>query len=160
MVVVIADAGPVIALAKIKRLHLLVDLFSELLITQAVADECLCNQTDDSILINQAIDVGWLKCVDNPVFQQALPRSLGLGEQSSIEYALQSKSNTLLILDDALARKHALRKQLVIVGTAAVLFAAQRKALIADAETVIGELNQVGYRISTIVVSQLKSTMK
>jgi len=58
---------------------------------------------------------------------------LGLGEQSSIEYALQSDSNTWLILDDALARKHALRKQLLIVGSAAVLFTAQRKALITDA---------------------------
>jgi predicted nucleic acid-binding protein len=84
---------------------------------------------------------------------------LGLGEQSSIEYALQSDSNTLLILDDALARKQALRKQLLIVGTAAVLFTAQRKALITDAEAVIAELNQVGYRISTAVVAQLKNTM-
>jgi predicted nucleic acid-binding protein len=84
---------------------------------------------------------------------------LGLGEQSCIEYALQSDSNTLLILDDALARKQALRKQLLIVGTAAVLFTAQRKALITDAEAVIAELNQVGYRISTAVVAQLKNTL-
>jgi predicted nucleic acid-binding protein len=84
---------------------------------------------------------------------------LGLGEQSSIEYALQSDSNTLLILDDALARKQALRKQLLIVGTAAVLFTAQRKASITDAEAVIAELNQVGYRISNAVVAQLKNTM-
>ena len=159
MVVVIADAGPLIALAKIKHLHLLEDLFSEILITQAVADECLNVQSNDAVLIKQALDAGWLKCVANPLFQHVLSRSLGLGEQSSIEYALQSDSNTLLILDDALARKHALRKQLLIVGTAAVLFAAQRKALITDAEAVIAELNQVGYRISTAVVSQLKNTM-
>jgi predicted nucleic acid-binding protein len=62
----------------------------------------------------------------------------------------------LLILDDALARKQALRKQLIIVGTAALLFAAQRKALIADAEALIADLNQVGYRISPEVVKQLK----
>ncbi len=160
MVVVIADAGPLIALAKIKHLHLLESLFSEILITQAVTDECLCAQSDDTILIKQALDSGWLKCVDNTVFKHALSRSLGMGEQSSIEYALQSDCNTLLILDDALARKHALRKQLVIVGTASVLFTSQRKALITDAETVIAELNQVGYRISTSVVSQLKKSIK
>ena len=39
------------------------------------------------------------------------------------------------------------------------LDAYQRKALITDAEAVIAELNQVGYRISTAVVAQLKNTM-
>jgi predicted nucleic acid-binding protein len=56
-------------------------------------------------------------------------------------------------MDDALARKQALRKQLIIVGTAALLFDAQRKGLIADAETLIAELNQVGYRISAAVIA-------
>ena len=157
MAVVIADAGSLIGLAKINRLHLLPVLFAEIVITQAVADECLRSQSADAILIKQALDSGWLRCVDNPIFKHPLSRSLGLGEQSSIEYVLQTDSNTLLILDDALARKQALRKQLVIVGTAALLFAAQRKALIADAEVVIAELNQVGYRISAAVVTQLKS---
>lgn len=157
MAVVIADAGPLIALAKINRLHLLPALFSEVLITQAVTDECLRGQSADAVLIKQALASGWLQRVDNPVFKHPLSRSLGLGEQSSIEYALQTDSNTLLILDDALARKQALRKQLVVVGTAALLFAAQRKALIADAEALITELNRVGYRISAAVVAQLKN---
>jgi len=82
---------------------------------------------------------------------------LGLGEQSSIEYALQTDGNTLLILDDGLARKQALRKQLVTVGTAALLLAVQRKNLIADAEDVIAELNKAGYRISAEVDAQLKN---
>ena len=80
MVVVIADAGPLIALAKIKHLHLLEDLFSEILITQSVADECLNVQSNDAVLIKQALDAGWLKCVANPLFQHALSRSLGSGE--------------------------------------------------------------------------------
>jgi predicted nucleic acid-binding protein len=36
------------------------------------------------------------------------------------------------------------------------LFAAQRNGLIADAEVLIAELNQVGYRISTAMIAQLK----
>jgi predicted nucleic acid-binding protein len=157
MAVVIADAGPLIALAKISQLNLLPALFTEVLITQAVADECLRGQSSDAVLIKQALDSGWLQCVANPIFKHPLSRSLGLGEQSSIEYALQADGNTLLILDDGLARKQALRKQLDIVGTAALLFAAQRKTLIADAEAVIAELNQIGYRISAKVVAQLKN---
>lgn len=103
------------------------------------------------------MESGWLKCVDNPIFKHPLSRSLGLGEQSSIEYALQTNAQTLLILDDALARKQVLCRGLSIVGTAALLFTAQRKELIADAEALIAELNQVGYRISAAVVDQLKN---
>ena len=138
MAVVIADAGPLIALAKISQLHLLPALFTK-------------------VLIKQALESGWLECVDNPVFTHPLSRSLGLGEQTSIEYALQTDNKTLLVMDDALARKQALCKQLNIVGTAALLFAAQRKGLLADAETLIAELNQVGYRISAAVIAQLKN---
>jgi predicted nucleic acid-binding protein len=159
MGVVIADAGPLIALSKIKHLHILKDLFSEILLTQAVADECLRVKSDDAVLIEQAITLGWLKCVDNPDFRHVLSSSLGLGELSSIEYALQNKENTLLILDDALARKQAIRKELTIIGTAAIVFTAQRKGLISDAEAIISQLNQVGYRISSAVVSQIKTSL-
>lgn len=159
MAVIIADAGPLIALAKVDQLELLPRLFPSITITQAVADECLRNHSKDGLLIEQALDTGWLQCLANPEFKHGLSRSLGPGEQSSIELALQLPSKTLLILDDGLARKQALRKQLEIVGTAALLFAAQRKGLIVDAETVIAQLNSTGYRISADVVAQLKNGM-
>jgi predicted nucleic acid-binding protein len=159
MAVVIADAGPLIAMAKINRLELLPALFSTVQITKAVVDECLLRQSSDADLIKEALQAGWLQCVDNPIFKHPLSRSLGLGEQSSIEYALQETDKTLLIMDDALARKQALRLHLVVVGTAAVLFIAQRKGLIMNAEMLITELNQVGYRISADVVAQLKQQL-
>lgn len=155
MAIVIANAGPLIALAKINQLQLLPSLFGKVVMTQSVADECLRGQSADALLIEQALTSEWLQCVDNPDFKHPLSRSLGLGEQSSIAYALQSNGNALLILDDALARKQALRKQLLIVGTAALLFAAQRKTLIPDAEALIAELRQMGYRISDAVIAQL-----
>jgi predicted nucleic acid-binding protein len=160
MAVVIADAGPLIALAKINQLELLPALFSTVLITQAVADECLFSPSSDADLIAAALQVGWLQRVDNPISKHSLSRSLGLGEQTSIEYALQADSKTLLIMDDALARKQALRLHLPLVGTAAVLFTAQRKTLITNAELLIAELNQVGYRISADVVAQLKQQLR
>lgn len=159
MAVIIADAGPLIALAKVDQLQLLAKLFPSVTITQAVADECLRTRSQDSLLIGQALNAGWLQCVANPEFKHGLSRSLGLGEQTSIEFALQTAAKTLLILDDGLARKQALRKQLDIVGTGALLFAAQRKGLIADAEQVVGQLNQIGYRISASVVRQLQAQL-
>jgi predicted nucleic acid-binding protein len=159
VVIVIADAGPLIALAKIDQLQLLAKLFSKVTITQSVADECLRNPTADSLLIKQALADSWLQSVANPVFKHPLSRSLGIGEQSSIELALQSSNKTLLILDDFLARKQALHNQLDMIGSAAILFAAQNKGFIDDAERVIAQLNHIGYRISAEVVKQLKNGM-
>ncbi len=156
MVVVIADAGPLIGLAKIQQLDLLKDLFVNVLITRAVAEECLRCSSLDAVLIRQAIDAGWLQNVADPVLQHGLSKSLGLGEQTSIELALSISEKTVLVIDDALARKQAMRKKLTIVGTAAVIFAAQRKGLIVDAEVLIDQLRAVGYRISVDVVEQLK----
>jgi predicted nucleic acid-binding protein len=159
MAVVIADASPLIALAKINQLEILPTLFSTIQITKAVTDECLLRQSIDAERIANALQAGWLQCIDNPILKHQLSRSLGLGEQTSIEYALQADSKTLLIMDDALARKQALRLNLSLIGTAAVLFMAQRKGLIASAEDLITELNQVGYRISAQVVTQLKQRL-
>lgn len=158
MAIIIADAGPLIALAKVNQLQLLPRLFPCITITQAVIDECLRSRSADGLLIQQALEAGWLQCVANPKFKNGLSRSLGSGEQSSIELALQTSTKSLLILDDGLARKQALRKQLDIVGTAALLFTAQHKGFIVDAETVITQLNQVGYRISAGVVEKLKES--
>jgi predicted nucleic acid-binding protein len=80
MVVVIADAGPIIALAKINQLHLLAALFPTVTITQAVADECLRRQSADARLIKQALETGWLQCVVNANLKHNLSKSLGAGE--------------------------------------------------------------------------------
>ena len=110
---------------------------THVLITRAVADECLGCSSSDAVLIRQAIDAGWLECVADPVLQHGLSKSLGVGEQTSLELALSMSDKAVLVIDDALARKQAMRKKLTIVGTAAVIFAAQRKGLIADAEVLI-----------------------
>lgn len=105
-----------------------------------IADECLRRPSTDAERIANALQAGWLQCVDNPMPKHQLSRSLGIGEQTNIEYALQSDSKTLLILDHALVRKQALRFNLSLIGTAAVLFMAQRKGLISN--QVVEQLKQ------------------
>jgi predicted nucleic acid-binding protein len=88
MAVVIADAGPLIALAKMNQLDLLHGLFSTVLMTEAVAEECLRRPATDAERMTYALQASWLQLVDNPIPKYPLSRSLGLGEQTSIEYAL------------------------------------------------------------------------
>ena len=159
MAVVIADAGPIIAFAKINQLNLLQQLFSNISITESVRSEVLASHSKDAVLIQSAIDEGWVQCVADPKLNTVASRSLGLGEKTAIEYALQSKDDVLLIMDDALARKKALHYQLKIVGTAMLIYTAERKQLITHADTLIEDLRQKGYRISSQVINSVKSQL-
>jgi predicted nucleic acid-binding protein len=156
MAVIIADAGPLIALAKINQLDLLQQLFSEVLLTESVKKEVLALQSNDALLIKEAIDNGWLKCVADPTLKTMVSRSLGLGEKTAIEFALQVQEDALLIMDDLLARKIALRHQLNIVGTAMLIYSAENKQLISNADELIEELRLKKYRISQHVIESIK----
>jgi len=159
MAVVIADAGPLIAFAKINQLNLLQQLFSKVSITESIKAEVLVARSNDAVLIQGAIDKGWLQCVVDPELNTVSSKSLGLGEKTAIEYALQSQDDVLLIMDDALARKKALRYQLNIVGTAMLIYTAERKQLITNADTLIEDLRKKGYRISNQVIDSVKSQL-
>jgi predicted nucleic acid-binding protein len=101
MAVVIADAGPLIAFAKIGQLDILQKLFSQVMLTESVKTEILIANSAECELIRSAIKEGWLNCVEDPKLNTVFSRSLGMGEKTAIEYALQSPSDALLILDDA-----------------------------------------------------------
>jgi len=157
MATIIADAGPLIAFAKINQLSLLQQLFSNISMTESIRSEVLMAHSKDAALIQGAIEAGWLQCVCDPELNTVASRSLGLGEKTAIEYALQSQDDVLLIMDDALARKKALRYQLNIVGTAMLIYTAEKKHFISNADEYIEELRQKGYRISKQVIISVKA---
>lgn len=157
MAIIIADAGPFIALAKIGRLTLLQQLFTQVVITQTIKDEVLGTPSHDAHLITDALAEGWLQCVPDPKLETVVSRSLGLGEKTAIEYALQSKQEVLLLMDDTLARKKALHHQLNIVGTCMLIYTAENKKLITNADALIAEMQQKGYRISAQVITLVKA---
>ena len=157
MAIVIADAGPLIAFAKINQLNLLEQIFSVVSITKSIKQEVLASKSNDALLIQAAIDQGWLQCIDDPEFKRLTSRSLGAGEKTAIEYALQFKGKVLLIMDDALARKIAMRYQLNIVGTAMLIYTGEKQQLINNADGLIEELRMKNYRISDSVIAMVKA---
>ena len=155
MAVVVSDAGPLIALAGIDSLFIPRHLFSRLLIPEAVWLECREKPGEDRRRIEQAADEGWLDVVSVAV-RQPFPRSLGRGEVESIQLALESRP-ALLIMDDRLARREAMRRGLDYIGTARVLHLAEQRSLIDDAEGRLQRMAENGYRISTPLLKQLKA---
>ena len=119
---VVSNSSPLIAFAAIEQLNLFPALFESVLIPQAVALEIAPSIPTLPI---------WLR-VENlrmPVPAAVLRRSLGDGEREALALAVEIQAERIL-LDDRPARRVALELGLLVTGTAGVLLAAKRHALI------------------------------
>ena len=155
--IVIADAGPLIALSKIDCLTILKSLFSKVYVVESVINECFAKSDLSKQRIELAINDQWLiKCSPNRP-EVNLSKSLGQGETDSIYFALNDVKHALLILDDRLARRYALKNGLNIVGTVRVLVLAEKQGLINSAEECVKEMIETGYRVSLDLLFKIQS---
>jgi predicted nucleic acid-binding protein len=155
--IVIADAGPLIAFASIDALCVLQNLFSEISVAESVKGECMRKPGIDSQRIETAIDEGLLVIIPPGAITEPLSPGLGAGESDSIRYALESPDESLLIVDDRLARRIALKQGINIVGTVRILDLAEQRGLIKNAEQCIAEMAAIGYRVSVELLTQIRS---
>lgn len=154
MKIVIADAGPIIALSRIDRLQLLQQLFQTVVITETIRDEILVN--DHSLgkeVIEKAINSQWISIqkVNLKTWQPINP-GVDAGESSAIYLATQAPESTLLIMDDQAGRAEARYQKLAVIGTAAVIGMAKEQGLIDSAKTVLHELRDAGYYIGDVII--------
>lgn len=164
--IIIADAGPLIALAGVNKLEILRELFSITWITTSVKEECTAKTGKDTAQIISALSEGWLR--EKNRFRLTSPPkklsgSLGQGEVDTIEWArelTQQKAASLIILDDRLARKYALELGLNFIGTVRLLDIAEQKGLIDNAESLIEKISSNGYRISTEILKVIRANNK
>ncbi|WP_456414922.1 DUF3368 domain-containing protein [Thiolapillus sp.] len=154
--VVIADSGPLIALAGVGQLGLLQKLFGEVLVPEAVRDECLAKPGNDMERIEAAMAAGWLVVSAGISFSKSLSPSLGTGENDAILLAMEDAGNRLLIVDDRLARRYALRQGLPIVGTVRLLYVAEARGLISSAEQCVAAMAEAGYRVSVDLLEKVR----
>lgn len=150
--VVVADAGPLIGLARIGELELLRDLYSTVLIPPAVLQELeVGSARPGAILLRAALRVGWLstRALRNPAEKTALS-PLDVGEDEAIRLAVELGSRLhFLLLDDRRARRVALLRGLPVVGTAGVLLVAKERGRLSELSPVLDALERAGYRLST-----------
>lgn len=154
--IVIADAGPLIAFAGIDQLGLLRKLLAEVCILETVRDECLAKPGSDAERIKAAIAKAWLVVETLPEPSRPLSPSLGIGESDSIRLAMEQPENSLLIMDDRLARRYALKQGLQLIGTVRLLDLAEQHGMIASAEQCIQDMAEFGYRISIELLKKLR----
>ncbi|MCC7464394.1 MAG: DUF3368 domain-containing protein [Gammaproteobacteria bacterium] len=157
--VVIADAGPLIALARIDSLSLLRGLFGRVCITAAVRDEILpaASSFPDAALLARTLAEGWIEVVDTPQGEwKPLNPGVDAGEASAIHAACvwrDAGDAVLLVMDDRAGRLEAKAQRIELIGTAAVIGLAKAEGLIEAARPLLERLAQSGYFIGPSVIA-------
>lgn len=159
--VVIADAGPLIALARIDSLALLRGLFKRVCITATVRDEILpaASSFPDSGLLARTLTEGWIEVVDAPQHEwKPLNPGVDAGEASAIHTACvwrDAGDAVLLVMDDRAGRLEAKAQRIEMIGTAAVVGLAKAEGLIPAARPLLERLAQSGYFIGPSVIAAI-----
>ena len=156
---IVADAGPLIALARIGQIELLRRIYGEVLIPSAVLDElALSSGRPGAIVLEDAVKSGWIlkQCATLKAAVAELTPFLGRGEAEAIVLAKQEHPQFLLI-DDAKGRAAARRQDIPTVGVAGVLLAAKALGEIDAVKPILDDLSNVGYRLSAWLISEIRS---
>lgn len=136
---IVANAGPLIHLARINKLNLINALFKEIYIPETVKTETVDKGKTqgyvDAITIEKAISSGWIKVVKTKPNAEKLAEETNIsnGEAEAILLAKQMNTTKLLI-DDARARKIAQSLGLKPHGTIYILKLALVKKIISKKE--------------------------
>jgi predicted nucleic acid-binding protein len=147
--VVVADAGPLIALARIGALLTLRAVFSRTLVTSTVFNECVARpDRPDGALIQSAVDSGRLELVPAPV--PAPDWGLDAGEASAIQVARDLGAG--LLMDDRAGRRVAVGLGIPVIGVLGVLILAKRAGAIPQIRPLVEGLIKSGYYLSGTVI--------
>ena len=148
-VVVVSDAGPLIALGRLDLLQVLGALFSEVQVPEVVVAECMARPGNpDAQRIRQALDSGLLLACTAP---PGLLAGLEAGESAAINRALDL--GAALLMDERAGRQRALALGLAVTGTLGVLVRARRRSLVGPLAPLVAALRVSGQRFSHAAVA-------
>lgn len=150
-----ADASPLIGLARIGRLELLRAMYGSVVIPAAVAAELAMDSgRPGARALGAARDDGLLAVHDLEI--PARPHwPLDAGEAAAIHLAEHIGASFLLI-DERRGREFARRRGLPVVGSAGILLAAKRRGLLASVTDEIDKLAAIGYRLAPRLVDEVR----
>ena len=128
--IVVSDTSPIINLATIGHLHLLPELFTEIVIPTAVFNE-VAGAGNHEPGAKEIREASWVKvhsASNQPLLPQLL-NDLDPGEAEAIALAVNIRAEYVLI-DEALGRKIAVSYQLQPLGILGILLLAKQRGLI------------------------------
>jgi predicted nucleic acid-binding protein len=151
--VVIADAGPLIALSRVGQLLLLRGLFGTVEITGQIRAEVLDGGSFPGQDAIAALQARWLRChaIDLSPWQPRYP-GVDEGEASAVLLAKMHPAS-LLIMDDRAGRAEATARGFAVIGVAAVVGLAKLQGLIPLVAPILSEMRANGYFIGNDVIT-------
>lgn len=149
---VVADTGPLIALARVDGLRLLPHVFTVVWVTPEVVDECLVKpDRPEGVAIRAALQADLLRLTPAPHgFNER--QGLGPGESSAI--ALAIRETAAVLVDDRLARRVATEAGLRTIGSLGVLIACKRRGQLGSIRPALMTLLATGYFLSGSVIEE------
>lgn len=154
---VVADTGPLIALARVGKLDLLRRLYGRVAVPKSVASELAIGSSRPGVgALEAALCAGWLSCreVSDSAPLKELRRLLGPGEAEAVALALEQRARFLLI-DDARGRRLARDRGVSVVGVAGVLLAAKVRDELSVVGPILQDLSRAGYRLSLRLIADV-----
>ena len=153
--IIVANASPLIALAKLDRLELLNSLFSTLYVPLAVHFEVTCHQArPDAQLLKSFLDEHSVQHMDmENSFTQEISRILDAGEIQA--FALAKELDCGVLMDELRGRKVAQRYEIKTVGILGLLMQSKRQGLVKEVAPLIEELQAQNYRLSASLIKSV-----
>jgi predicted nucleic acid-binding protein len=148
--IVVSNTSPLINLANIGQLHLLKQLYGEVIIPPAVYDEIVIAGVGQPGAMEVKI-YDWFKVeqISNQQMVTLLQIDVDIGEAEAIVLALEMKPD-LLLLDERKGRQVASNLGIKFTGILGILIEAKNNQLINAIKPIMDDLiKQVGFRVSS-----------
>ncbi len=161
----VSDASPLILLAKIGKLNLLKELYTEIVIPSQVRDEVMKYHDNASFMIASEIEKGWVKLEDVEISPEInrIGEKLGLhkGEMHALSVAMHLNLKEVLA-DDKLARIAARILGLRAIGCLGIIMKAYKKGVVTRSEAIdsIQKLVKAGLWLSPEVLAEVFNSME
>ena len=138
--VVVSNSSPIMNLAIIGQLHLIQELFGEIIIPKEVWAELII-EGKGKPGTNEIEKAKWIKVVKvkNDSLVKTLTKDLDVGESAAIALAIERKTN-LLLLDETDARNLAEFYNLTKTGVLGILMRAKKRSLIKQIKPMLEKL--------------------
>jgi predicted nucleic acid-binding protein len=153
-VIVVADAGPLILLGRTGQLRLLEQLFTRVVVPDAVWAEVMVDEATRPGA-REIEGAAWLE--RQPDVPALAVGSLGVGETQALALAAHLGADRVL-LDDLAARKEATRRGLAVVGTLGILVSAHKAGLLVDLSEGLLAIRAAGLLVSDALIAEVIAT--
>jgi predicted nucleic acid-binding protein len=153
--IVVADAGPLIALGRLRKLDILSGMFEKVIVPQAVFQETQFRpDIADAQAILAARQSGVLTVDASSPAVEGPVREVELGEGEAAAISLAASRGHAVLIDEKLGREVAAALGLRVIGTVGVLLIARRRKLIHSLKPLLDELNASGYHLSEALLRE------